>query len=211
MWRLLMRVKKRIMVFSLVPEPTRRTIQHLKDYPVFQAFFFDFRTYCSRSSRYASAHRAELHDSCRACARVETSKAPVPGYEPQKRDLYLDTNELLRGRSNTRWASNRKMKNELRRARMSSSSNYYAGGTDARLHRPRARSMLRASLFLLRFCYGFFFIVFVYARAKVGCYRFFNFDLRKKLCFVKADREGKIAFWRCFVHFSTARAKLKIL
>ena len=36
----------------------------------------------------------------------------------------------------------------------------------------------------------FFFIVFVYARAKICCYRFFNFDLRKKLCFVKADRVG---------------------
>ena len=47
MWRLLMRVEKRIMVLgnSLVPEPTRRTIQHLKDYPVFQVFFFDFRTF----------------------------------------------------------------------------------------------------------------------------------------------------------------------
>ena len=27
-----MRVEKRIMVLSLVPEPTRRNIQHLKDY-----------------------------------------------------------------------------------------------------------------------------------------------------------------------------------
>ena len=36
----------------------------------------------------------------------------------------------------------------------------------------------------------FFFIFFVYARAKIRCYRFFNFDLRKKLCFVKADRIG---------------------
>ena len=36
----------------------------------------------------------------------------------------------------------------------------------------------------------FFFIVFVCARAKIRCYRFFNFDLRKKLCFVKADRVG---------------------
>ena len=40
---------------------------------------------------------------------------------------------------------------------------------------------------LLRF---FFFIVFVYARATICCYRFFNFDLRKKLCFVKADQVG---------------------
>ena len=75
--------------------------------------------------------------------------------------------------------------------------------------RPRARSMfnsrfsrfqfsafwsngLASSVFifvpiLLRF---FFFIFFVYARAKMRCYRFFNFDLRKKLCFVKADRVG---------------------
>ena len=29
-----------------------------------------------------------------------------------------------------------------------------------------------ASSFLLRFCYGFFLIVFVYARAKIHCYRF---------------------------------------
>ena len=36
----------------------------------------------------------------------------------------------------------------------------------------------------------FFFIVFIYARAKIRCYRFFNFDLRKKLCCVKADRVG---------------------
>ena len=44
MWRLLMRVEKRLMVLSFVPEPTRRNIQHLKDYPVFKVFFFDFRT-----------------------------------------------------------------------------------------------------------------------------------------------------------------------
>ena len=31
------------MVLSLVPEPTRRNVWHLKDYPVFQVFFFDFR------------------------------------------------------------------------------------------------------------------------------------------------------------------------
>ena len=31
MWRLLMRVEKRLMVLSLVPEPTWRNIQHLKD------------------------------------------------------------------------------------------------------------------------------------------------------------------------------------
>ena len=36
----------------------------------------------------------------------------------------------------------------------------------------------------------FFFIVFVHARATIRCYRFFNFDLRKKLCFVKADQVG---------------------
>ena len=43
------------------------------------------------------------------------------------------------------------------------------------------------------FCSDFvtvFFIFFVYARATILCYRFFNFDLRKKLCFVKADRVG---------------------
>ena len=42
MWRLLMRVEKSLMVLSLVPEPTWRNIQHLKDYPVFKVFFFDF-------------------------------------------------------------------------------------------------------------------------------------------------------------------------
>ena len=44
MWRLLMHVEKRLMVLSFVPEPTRRNIQHLKDYQVFKVFFFDFRT-----------------------------------------------------------------------------------------------------------------------------------------------------------------------
>ena len=123
MWRLLMRVEKSLKVLSLVPEPTWRNNQHLKDYPVFKVFFFDFRTLAvSWATRYASAQRAELRDSCTACARVETSKARVPRQEPQKR-AYRDTNELLRGRTNTRWASNRKMKNELRRARMSSSTN----------------------------------------------------------------------------------------
>ena len=34
----------------------------------------------------------------------------------------------------------------------------------------------------------FFFILSVYAWAKIICYRFFNFDMRKKLCFLKADR-----------------------
>ena len=99
----LMRVEKGLMVLSLVPEPTRRNIWHLKDYPVFQVFFFDFRTLAvSCSTRYASysAQRAELHNSCTACARVEFSKARAARYEPQKR-AYLDTNELLRGRTNT--------------------------------------------------------------------------------------------------------------
>ena len=95
----LMRVEKGLMVLSLVPEPTRRNIWHLKDYPVFQVFFFDFRTLpVSCSTRYASAQRAELRDSCTACARVEFSKARVARCEPQKR-AYLDTNELLRGRT----------------------------------------------------------------------------------------------------------------
>ena len=44
MWRFLMRVDKRLMVLSFAPEPTRRNIHHLKDYPVFKVFFFDFRT-----------------------------------------------------------------------------------------------------------------------------------------------------------------------
>ena len=33
----------------------------------------------------------------------------------------------------------------------------------------------------------FLFIVFIYGRAKIFCYRFFNFNLRKTLCCVKAD------------------------
>ena len=42
MLRLLMRVEKQLMVLSLVPEPTQRNIQHLKDYPIFKVFLFDF-------------------------------------------------------------------------------------------------------------------------------------------------------------------------
>ena len=58
MWRLLMRVEQRLMVLSFVAEPTRRNIQHLKDYPVFKVFFFDFRTLAvSWSTGYASALR----------------------------------------------------------------------------------------------------------------------------------------------------------
>ena len=60
------------MVLSFVPEPTRRNIQHLKDYPVFKVFFFDFRTLAvSRSTRYASAQRAAHCDSRTACG-IET-------------------------------------------------------------------------------------------------------------------------------------------
>ena len=46
MWRLFMRVEKRLMVLSLVPEPTRTHIQHLKDLSLscLQSVFFDFRT-----------------------------------------------------------------------------------------------------------------------------------------------------------------------
>ena len=42
-----------------------------------------------------------------------------------RRNKYAVSHKLL----------NRKLKNELRRARMSSSTNYYAGGTNTRLHR----------------------------------------------------------------------------
>ena len=84
MWRLLIRVEKRLMVLSFVPEPTRKNIQHLKDYPVFKVFFFDFRTLAvSRSTRYASAQRAVHCDSRTACG-IESSKARVPRYEPQE-------------------------------------------------------------------------------------------------------------------------------
>ena len=99
MWRLLMRVEKSLMVLSLVPEPTWRNIQHLKDYPVFKVFFLDFRTLAvSWATRYASAQRAELRDSCTACARVETSKARVPRKSAR---TVIPTNyhadELIRG------------------------------------------------------------------------------------------------------------------
>ena len=71
-------------------------------------------------------------------------------YEPQKR-VYRDINELPREWTDTRWASNRKLKNELRRARMSSSTNYYARGTNTRLHQPRSlpsdRSHIHIRLF----------------------------------------------------------------
>ena len=84
MWRLLIRVEKRLMVLSFVPEPTRRSIQHLKDYPFFKVFFFDFRTLAvSRSTRYASVQRAAHCDPRTACG-IESSKARVPRYEPQK-------------------------------------------------------------------------------------------------------------------------------
>ena len=59
MGRLLIRAEKRIMVLSLVPEPARRNIQHLKDYPVFQLFFFDFRTCChgQRGMKHGAAEK----------------------------------------------------------------------------------------------------------------------------------------------------------
>ena len=84
MWRLLMRVEKWLMVLSFVPEPTRRNIQHLKDYPVFKVFFFDFRTIAVLwSTRYASAQkRCALR--LKKSLRKEPSKARVPRYEPQK-------------------------------------------------------------------------------------------------------------------------------
>ena len=47
-----------------------------------------------------------------------------------------------------------------------------------------ASSVFTFASILLRF---FFFIVFVYARAKIRCYRFFNFDLRKSYASSKAN------------------------
>ena len=47
-----------------------------------------------------------------------------------------------------------------------------------------------AYLLACSFCLQFFIIIFVYARAKIHCYRFFNFDLRRKLCVIKADQVG---------------------
>ena len=135
MRRLLIPVEKQFMVHGTwyELEETFSTWTIILSYKCFSSTFE--RSPVSWSTQHASARRAELRDSCTAWARAETSKARVPRYEPQKR-AYLDTNELLRGRTNTRWASNRKMKNELRRARRSSSTNYYAGGTNTRLHRP---------------------------------------------------------------------------
>ena len=49
-----------------------------------------------------------------------------------------------------------------------------------------ASSVFIFATILLRF----FLIFFVCARAKIRCYWFFNFDLWRKLCFVKADRVG---------------------
>ena len=122
--------------FQWCKSPHEETFSTWKIIQSYKCFFFDFRTLAvSWSTRYASAERAELRDWCTTCARLETLKARVSRYEPQKR-AYLDTNELPRGGTNTRWASNRKLKNELRRARMSSSTNYYAGGTNTLLHRP---------------------------------------------------------------------------
>ena len=40
MWRFRCVWKKRLMVLSLVPEPTPRNVQHLKDYPVFRVTVF---------------------------------------------------------------------------------------------------------------------------------------------------------------------------
>ena len=96
--------------FQWCKSPQEETFSTWKIIQSSKCFLFDFRTLAvSWSTRYASAERAELRDSWTTCTRVETSKARVPRYEPQKR-AYLDTNELPRGRTNTRWASNRKLK-----------------------------------------------------------------------------------------------------
>ena len=143
MWRLLMRVEKRIMVtitWSLIFNGSRAhtkkhsALERCSSLPSVFSSTFERSLFHDPLDTLA-LKGAELRDSWTTCARVETSKARVPRYEPQRR-AYLDTNELSRGRTNTRWASNRKLKNELRRARMSSSTNYYAGGTNTLLHRP---------------------------------------------------------------------------
>ena len=132
------------MVLSLVPESTR--IQHWKDYRVFKVkvFSFDFRTLAvSWSTRYASAQGLSSARLMHWACGVETPNARVPRYEPQKL-AHFDTYELLRGRTNTRWASNRKLKNELWRTRMSLSTNCYAGGANTRLHRQFLHSAWRS-------------------------------------------------------------------
>ena len=100
MRRLLIRVEKRLMVLSFVPEPTRRNIQHLKDYPVFKVFFFDFRTLAvSRSTRYASAQRAAHCDSRTACGIFKSALTPLRTSKGARTviptNFYAD--ELIRG------------------------------------------------------------------------------------------------------------------
>ena len=71
---------------------------------------------------------------------------------------------------------------------------------------------LASSVFIFSdFVTVFFLIVFVYSRAKIRCYRFFNFDLRKVM--LRQSRPGRVKqrFRRLFVHISTSRAKLKVL
>ena len=102
MWRLLMRVEKRLMVFSFVPEPSRRNIQHLKDYPVFKVFFFDFRTLAvSWSTRYASAQRAAHCDSSDSLQNRNFKSARTPLRTSKSARTVIPTNfyadELIRG------------------------------------------------------------------------------------------------------------------
>ena len=78
MWKLLMRVEKKTHGNFIDAKGHKKKHSPLKDYPVFQVFFFEIRTLAAWSTRYASAQWADLRESCTAFARVETSKARVP-------------------------------------------------------------------------------------------------------------------------------------
>ena len=81
-----MSVEKRLKVLSFVPEPTRRNIQHLKDYPVFKVFFFStferslFHDPLDTPALKGLRTATQEHAAC----GIETSKARVPRYEPEK-------------------------------------------------------------------------------------------------------------------------------
>ena len=175
--------------FQWCKSPHEETFSTWKIIQSSKCFFFDFRTLAvSWSTRYASAERAELRDSCTTCARVETSKARVPRVRTSKARV-IDTNELLRGRTDARWASNRKLKNELRRARMSSSTNYYAGGTNTLLHRRTrsGRSGPDPTNFFALFLFLFFVFVFCFlSRLKAN-----GFAMR-----LKWNRAWQVIIWR---------------
>ena len=97
-----MRVEKWLMVLSFVPEPSRRNIQHLNDYPVFNVFFFDFRTLAvSWSTRSTSAQRAAHCDSSDSLRKRNFKSARTPLRTSKSARTVIPTNfyadELIRG------------------------------------------------------------------------------------------------------------------